>query len=102
MDIKNWKDLLNLESDDYFIMIKNSIDKEFFLNDMEYLDKMYEIHPYLKNWKLNNNAFFIQGYIHSKNAKYGDFGKYLTTHFFYDIDGAVKVLEKYGFEEKEG
>ena len=47
MDIKIWKDLLNLESDDYFIMIKNSIDEEFYLNDMKYLDKMYEISPFL-------------------------------------------------------
>ena len=100
MDIKIWKDLLNLESDDYFIMIKNSIDEEFYLNDMKYLDKMYEISPYLKNWKLNKDAFFIQGYICSKEAKHGDFGKYLSTHFFYDIKGAVKVLEKYGFKEK--
>ena len=100
MDIKIWKDLLNLESDDYFIMIKNSIDEEFFLNDMKCLDKIYEISPYLKNWKLNNDAFFIQGYIHSKNSKHGDFGKYLSTHFFYDIEGAIKVLKKYGFKEK--
>lgn len=100
MDIKIWKDLLNLESDDYFIMIKNSIEEEFYLNDMNCLDKMYEIKPYLKNWKLDNNSFFIQGYIYSKNAKQGDFGKYLTTHFLYDIEGAIKVLEKYGFGEK--
>lgn len=100
MDIKIWKDLLNLESDDYFIMIKNSIEEEFYLNDMNCLDKMYEIKPYLKNWKLDNNSFFIQGYIYSKNAKHGDSGKYLTTHFLYDIEGAIKVLEKYGFREK--
>lgn len=101
MDIKIWKDLLNLESDDYFIMIKNSIENEFYLNDMKYLDKIYEVSPYLKNWKLDKDAFFIHGYIHSKNAKHGDFGKYLSTHFFYDIDDAVKVLEKYGFRKKE-
>lgn len=100
MDIKIWKDLLNLESDDYFIMIKNSIEEEFYLNDMNCLDKVYEIKPYLKNWKLDSDSFFIQGYIYSKNAKHGDFGKYLTTHFLYDIEGAIKVLEKYGFREK--
>lgn len=100
MDIKIWKDLLNLESDDYFIMIKNSIEEEFYLNDMNCLDKIYEIKSYLKNWKLDSDSFFIQGYIYSKNAKHGDFGKYLTTHFLYDIGRAIKVLEKYGFREK--
>ena len=60
MDIKIWKDLLNLESDDYFIMIKNSIDEEFFLNDMKCLDKIYEISPYLKNWKLTMMPFLFK------------------------------------------
>lgn len=88
------KDLLNLQSEKYFILIK-SIDGKFYLNDINCIDKIPQY--YKDDYGLTDKAFFVNGWIYDKESGKGVY--YISTHFFYD-NSYKKVLERFGFKKE--
>ena len=88
-----WYDLLEYESDNYFIIIEDIQDNTM-INDKNFSNRIY---------KKPVDCLYdmpISGYVLSKKDK--NFRLYLTTHTFYDNDNYINyVLKKYGFRKKK-